>query len=413
MQDNNSFNSSYIPPDGYNNQNSSQQNFQNGYSGQYGSYRNNGYYVPPQDNRMQNQQYYVPQQNYNNMQNQYYTQQYANPQYQQAYYKPVDFYDTDPAERKKIRKLYNGVGLALIFQFLLMLILVTSMQAILHTVGYGGEYKEDGVTWIIHFWEEIECAWMPAIASIIMFFIYNAITRYKSKELFSTQSITPKFIITAVILTLFFQQISILLMNGLSTALYNIGYEVLFNYEVSTDVPTRLADYFATIILAPIAEEMFFRGIVLRNIAKVSQRYAIFFSALIFGLMHGNPYQMILGFLIGIVLGYVTVKTGSIIPSIICHMANNIVASIPDMFSLVDEKLSDPIGIALMVLFLLAGLAVFLIVLSMGKIKIPEYTIYHKHRTTPIILTSVAVYIAIGIYIIEILANITPVAASS
>jgi membrane protease YdiL (CAAX protease family) len=401
MQDNNSFNGNYIPPDGYNNYNGNQQNFQNSYGGQYGNYQNNNgyYYTPPQNYPMQNQQ-------------QYYAPQYAKPQYQQAYYKPADYYDTDPAERKKIRRLYNGIGLTLICQVVLMLILVVSMQSILQSVGYGGEYKEDGVTWIIHFWEEIQCAWMPAIASIVMFFIYNAITRYKSKELFSTQGITPKFIITAIILTLFFQQISILLMNGLSVALYNIGYEVLFNYEISTDVPTRLADYFATIVLAPIAEEMFYRGIILRSAARVSQRYAIFFSALIFGLMHGNPYQMILGFLIGIVLGYVTIKTGSIIPSIICHMANNIVASIPDMFSLIDEKLYDPISIALMVLFLLVGLAVFVIVLSTGKIKMPEYTIYHKHRTTPIILTSIAVYIAVGIYVFEILTSITPVATS-
>jgi hypothetical protein len=125
---------------------------------------------------------------------------------------------------------------------------------ILQSVGYGGEYKEDGVTWIIHFWEEIQCAWMPAIASIVMFFIYNAITRYKSKELFSTQELLLSLSLQ-LNFNVIFSADNILLMNGLSVALYNIGYEVLFNYEISTDVPTRLADYFATIVLAPIAEE--------------------------------------------------------------------------------------------------------------------------------------------------------------
>jgi hypothetical protein len=83
----------------------------------YGNYQNNNgyYYTPPQNYPMQNQQ-------------QYYAPQYAKLQYQQAYYKPADYYDTDPAERKKIRRLYNGIGLTLICQVVLMLILVVSMQ---------------------------------------------------------------------------------------------------------------------------------------------------------------------------------------------------------------------------------------------------------------------------------------------
>lgn len=385
MQDNNGFNGNNTPPYGYNNKNSTPQNPSNGYNNQYTGYQNNSSF--------QNQQQYYP------------------PQYQQTQFIPVREYDTDVPERKKIRKLFNGVGLALISQVVLMLILSLSLSFILDFIGYGGEYKEDGVTWIIHFWEEIACAWMPAFASIIMFFIYNALTGYKPKELFSAKSVTPKFVITAIVITLFLQQVSILLMSGLSVVLYGMGYEVLFNYEMSTDAPTQIASFFSSVILAPVAEELFFRGIVLRNVAKVSQRFAIFFSAMIFGLMHGNPYQMILGFLIGIVLGYITVKTGSIIPAILCHMANNLVASIPELFSLIDESLYEPISYGFMALFLIAGLAVFVIVLVTGKVKMPEYTLYHKHRTTPIILTSIAVYIAVGIYIFEIITSISRVPA--
>ena len=56
---------------------------------------------------------------------------------------------------------------------------------------------------------------------------------------------------------------------------------------------------------------------------KYNERFAIFLSALIFGLMHQNYQQFILGFLLGIPLAVVTVKYGSVIPSIFAHIFVN------------------------------------------------------------------------------------------
>ena len=76
-------------------------------------------------------------------------------------------------------------------------------------------------------------------------------------------------------------------------------------------------------IMAPVTEELFFRGMLLRVFSKANQRFAVFATAFFFGLAHGNLPQFSLAFLLGIFLAHMTLKHGSIIPSIIVHMFIN------------------------------------------------------------------------------------------
>ena len=46
-------------------------------------------------------------------------------------------------------------------------------------------------------------------------------------------------------------------------------------------------------------------------------------SALIFGLIHLNPVQMVFGSLYGLLLGWLAWRTRSLLPSIVVHVANN------------------------------------------------------------------------------------------
>ena len=48
-----------------------------------------------------------------------------------------------------------------------------------------------------------------------------------------------------------------------------------------------------------------------------------YFSAMLFGFYHGNFIQMVFAFLCGLALGYVAVRTNSLLPSILIHMVNN------------------------------------------------------------------------------------------
>ena len=106
--------------------------------------------------------------------------------------------------------------------------------------------------------------------------------------------------------------------------------------------------YLVLALLAPMAEELVFRGAVLRTLLGwTGQRayrpaVAIALSALLFAVAHLNPAQMPHAFLVGLLLGWMYWRTGSILPSMAYHWANNsaayvIYAFYPDP----DMQLSD------------------------------------------------------------------------
>lgn len=88
--------------------------------------------------------------------------------------------------------------------------------------------------------------------------------------------------------------------------------------------------YLAVGVLAPLAEETVFRGAVLRRLLEVVGRrahwLAIIISALLFGLVHGNNAQFVHAFLLGLLLGWMFYRTGSILPGMVLHIVNNSIA---------------------------------------------------------------------------------------
>ena len=88
--------------------------------------------------------------------------------------------------------------------------------------------------------------------------------------------------------------------------------------------------YFAVGLLAPVCEELVFRGAILRALLHWTPRHwvAIAISALLFALIHANPAQMPHAFIIGLLLGWLYYRTDSIVPGIVYHWINNSIAYI-------------------------------------------------------------------------------------
>lgn len=77
-------------------------------------------------------------------------------------------------------------------------------------------------------------------------------------------------------------------------------------------------------ILAPLWEELFFRGILLRRfLLKWSPQKSIIISSLLFGVIHVNPLTIVFAFFIGCVLGYTYLKSNSILVPMIIHSFSN------------------------------------------------------------------------------------------
>ena len=83
-------------------------------------------------------------------------------------------------------------------------------------------------------------------------------------------------------------------------------------------------------LLAPILEEMLFRGAIEGRLLRMWQNPwgAIIVSSLVFGVVHMNPAQIPFAFLLGVMFGWLYYRTGSLLPGIIGHVLNNSVAAV-------------------------------------------------------------------------------------
>lgn len=115
--------------------------------------------------------------------------------------------------------------------------------------------------------------------------------------------------------------------------LLSMALEFLFNLvglslNESMESASLSMDAFSMFIYvgigAPISEEILFRGLMLRSMQPYGKKFAIFASALIFGLYHANIIQIPFAFAVGLVLGYVTVEY-NIVWAIVLHMFNNLI----------------------------------------------------------------------------------------
>lgn len=102
------------------------------------------------------------------------------------------------------------------------------------------------------------------------------------------------------------------------------------------------------VVMAPICEEIFFRGIIQDSLVRKRGPWAgILIASAIFGIIHGIPQQVVAGFCLGIIIGFVYYKTQSLLSVIILHAINNALATFMTLFETeenVERTLREMLG---------------------------------------------------------------------
>ncbi|MBT7123449.1 MAG: CPBP family intramembrane metalloprotease, partial [Clostridia bacterium] len=92
---------------------------------------------------------------------------------------------------------------------------------------------------------------------------------------------------------------------------------------------TNIWIYSASVVVAaPIVEELFFRKLLISRMERHGEKAAILMSGLIFGIFHGNFSQFFYAFALGIVLGYIYIRTRKIGITIALHMLVNLLGGV-------------------------------------------------------------------------------------
>ncbi len=298
-------------------------------------------------------------------------------------------------EKKRLRHYYNigGANMAfhLIFTlaasslliFIVMLVLQLINPDVSYEVLYDYAYGSSimaGISAIVYL-----------IANVLFSYIGFKWSKVKFSSLIHTRDFSFGKAVQYCFTAIFIQYAAALICMGFS--------DIIEKYGFSTDISTEgyaetaagliISSLYACII-APITEELFFRGMLLRTFGRANQRFAIIASSAFFGLAHGNLPQFLLAFLLGIFLAHIDLKHGSLIPSVIVHMFINTSATVLNYIT--DHSGSLAVTTVLNMVYLLISLVGLIMLIEFrSKNKLPSTTPHQSRRGFPVAVTSFTV----------------------
>ena len=162
------------------------------------------------------------------------------------------------------------------------------------------------------------------IISELIIIVPSLVAFYFSKErftdVFGLHRIKPVVIPLCVLFTLLCMPLCTCL--NLFTLFFTSNRAAYIFNELSGGGVLGMAIFAA--VAAPVFEELTFRGVIYSGIRKSgSAMQAIVWSAVLFGLFHMNVNQMFYAAALGVFFGALREVTGSVLPSVICHVSVN------------------------------------------------------------------------------------------
>ena len=120
--------------------------------------------------------------------------------------------------------------------------------------------------------------------------------------------------------------------------------------------------YLYACLLGPVAEEILFRGLVLRSLQPYGKKFAIVVSSLLFGLFHGNLMQAPFAFVVGLVMGYVAMEY-HIGWAVALHLINNLVFAdlLPRILAFLPQGADDLILTVFLLVCTLAAVVILIL----------------------------------------------------
>ncbi|MCI8497130.1 MAG: CPBP family intramembrane metalloprotease [Clostridiales bacterium] len=166
-------------------------------------------------------------------------------------------------------------------------------------------------------------------------------------------------------------------------------------------------------VLPALAEELVFRGILMQPLRRYGDHFAVLVSAALFGLMHGNFDQIPFAFVVGLIIGFMVIKTGTLWTGIIIHFFNNFFSGV---LSILSEYMTDQteqfVGAAYYIVLLSAGLVCLVLLLKtypdfFRLKKDPELLPLRQKIAcaigNPGIITAVCIFLGLAAYFVKTL----------
>ncbi|SHH76620.1 CPBP family intramembrane glutamic endopeptidase [Clostridium grantii] len=265
---------------------------------------------------------------------------------------------------KSMKKDFNKLGLALVMYTIILnvVVLIGVVVAMIIQAIKNPNMSEVQAMQIL---DDASFTGTLSIIAVIIAFIPILIYRKKKFFQYDLKVVNKKFTLKTILIAF----IILFSINGtmgvlaevLEFLLNTVGLTASSSLEALEALNQPAISLFLyTCLIGPIFEEFVYRGVVLRNLEKYGKWFAILVSSILFGLMHGNFYQIFMAIGVGIVLGYVATEY-SIKMSIILHIFNNtIVQLMSEVNSYVGENVGTIIDYGITIICIIIVISIFI-----------------------------------------------------
>lgn len=284
-------------------------------------------------------------------------------------------------EKKVIKRDINCISGGILFYNFLLLFIVT-FDYIVRMIGYMFIHPEEFETEEMsnEFINQMNQSGTSSLVAIVIGLLFLVLYFYVGKSKVRVFQVDQRMTIRVFLLSTV-MLMSTQMVYSLLAPLYEAGLNIFqLTAEEAIESPSEMSMTVSMFLYAslgaPLAEELVYRGFVMKSLQKYGKVFAIVFSAVLFGAMHGNVMQSIYAFFAGLVFGYVAMEF-SLKWSVILHMVNNMLFGdlLSYLLTFASDTLKDITYVTINIGFFLGGI----LILILYRDKIRDY--FHTHKT--------------------------------
>ncbi|WMJ82779.1 lysostaphin resistance A-like protein [Oscillospiraceae bacterium LTW-04] len=193
-------------------------------------------------------------------------------------------------------------------------------------------------------------------ALTIPFLLYGMHTHIPFHSALPLRRVPARLIIVAVMLSLSVSVIGIYASEAFANF---FSFFHIFFYQPILVLPEDMIStvlYVLNITVVPaIFEEIAFRGVIMQSLRRFGDSFALLTSACLFALVHISPLSMPHAFLMGLIIGYFVLFTGSLHTGMIIHLVHNVFSLLISQLGNLDHSIANIIFLSIQLIYMLLG----------------------------------------------------------
>ncbi len=267
-------------------------------------------------------------------------------------------------ERRMLQWCANGIGFAIIFFVIFSFTLPNVVLGFIRIFNpYLHVYKDGTV--LSPFITQLVDLISGNLALLLPFLLLAFIYRAPFSQILPFRHFHSSIAVPALFISMGASVIGFAASVMLSSFLSLFGVmPVMSDFSIPEEPAAAFLFLLNLTVLAPITEEIVFRGVIMNTLRRFGDCFALLLSSLLFAAVHMNLVQMPNAFIMGLVIGYFTLCTGSLWTGICIHILNNsLVLLLNGVLYLVPENSQLLVMLLAYTAYLAAGIAAFLVLL--------------------------------------------------